>query len=43
VALSDASRRMVEEWAQFPYDRATFTFSGNTENKVLNDFKVDRK
>ncbi len=31
------------EYGEFPYDRATFTFSGNTEKKVLNDFKVDRK
>lgn len=31
------------EYGQFPYDRATFTFSGNTENKILNDFKIDRK
>lgn len=31
------------EYGEFPYDRATFTFSGNAENKTLNDFKIERK
>ncbi len=31
------------EYGKFPYDRATFTFSGNTEKKTLNDFKVERE
>lgn len=32
------------EYGEFPYDRASFTFSGDTADKlILNNFKVDRK
>lgn len=32
------------EYGKFPYDRASFTFSGNTpDSLVLNNFKIDRK
>jgi len=31
------------EYGEFPYDRASFTFSGETAVKVLSNFKVDRK
>jgi len=31
------------EYGQFPYDRASFTFSGNHKSLILNNFSVDRK
>jgi hypothetical protein len=31
------------ECGEFPYDRASFTFSGDHGSLRLNDFKVDRK
>lgn len=31
------------EYGEFPYDRASFTFSGEHGSYRLNDFKVDRK
>lgn len=46
VCGSDAGKEWTcttWEYGEFPYDRATFTFSGNGEVKLLNDFKVDRK
>ncbi|MHB1141420.1 MAG: hypothetical protein ACYC1T_06670 [Sulfuricaulis sp.] len=30
------------EYGEFPYDRASFTFSGNHDSLKLNNFKVDR-
>ncbi len=31
------------EYGEFPYDTASFTFSGDNPNSlILNDFKVDR-
>jgi hypothetical protein len=30
------------EYGEFPYDRASFTFSGSHDSLKLNDFKVDR-
>ena len=30
------------EYGEFPYDRATFTFSGEHSSLELNNFKVDR-
>ena len=30
------------EYGEFPYEKASFTFSGNNESLVLNHFKVDR-
>lgn len=31
------------EYGKFPYDRASFTFSGDNPNAlILNNFKVDR-
>ena len=30
------------EYGEFPYDRATFTFSGDYELYILNNFDVDR-
>lgn len=30
------------EYGKFPYDRASFTFSGNHDDLKLNNFKVDR-
>jgi len=30
------------EYGEFPYGRATFTFSGEHGSYILNDFKVDR-
>ncbi len=30
------------EYGEFPYDRASFTFSGEHDSLKLNDFKVDR-
>ncbi len=31
------------EYGEFPYDRASFTFSGEHGAYILNNFKVDRK
>lgn len=32
------------EYGEFPYDRASFTFSGDNPKKlILNNYKVDRK
>jgi hypothetical protein len=31
------------EYGEFPYDRATFTFSGERGSYVLNNFKIDRQ
>ena len=31
------------EYGEFPYDRASFTFSGEHDSLKLNNFKVDRK
>ena len=31
------------EYGKFPYGTATFTFSGNNDSLVLNNFKVDRE
>ena len=30
------------EYGEFPYDRASFTFSGKHNSLILNDFSVDR-
>jgi len=30
------------EYGEFPYDRASFTFSGEHDSLILNNFKVDR-
>lgn len=30
------------EYGQFPYDRASFTFSGKHKSLVLNDFSIDK-
>ena len=31
------------EYGEFPYDRARFTFSGEYDSYILNDFDVDRE
>lgn len=32
------------DYGEYPYDRASFTFSGDTpDSLILNNFKVDRK
>lgn len=32
------------EYGKFPYDRASFTFAGDTpDSLILNNFKIDRK
>lgn len=33
----------IWEYGSFPYDRATFTFSGENENLILNNFNVERQ
>ena len=31
------------EYGEFPYDRASFTFSGEYDSYILNNFDVDRE